>query len=804
MKILCLSVLCLFLSIQAYSQYSIQGTIKDTKNAGIPFANVLLCNPRDSSLIKGTITDDQGKYLLANVNKGNYIVQSYMVGYNKTYTGVVNFNDQKEIVLDPIILSEDVRELKEVVIKADKPLYEIDRGKMIINVTSSITSSGQSAIDVLEKSPGVNVNRQNSSISVGGKNGVIVMINGKRSRMPMNAVFQMLEGLNAGDIEKIEIMTVPPANYDAEGDAGFINIVMKKAIDAGTNGSFMANLGYGSGLRAGSSLSLNHHGRRFSINGNYSYSMAHMLQPFNMYRNTTNDFESVFSSTENNRDAQRMAHNYNLGIDYYIGKNTIVSALVGGYYNTFSMTSNTNAFFDYSISPDTLINTETEETNYWQHFMGNIGIHQSFDKGQILSADLDYLTYQNSDPTHYDYMYYGPDNALQKQVENGISKDTPINIWVAKIDYSFNIGPSVRLESGLKGTFSGLENDIVFKENDAGNWKVVPDFSSYADLSEDIYAVYSALDIKLDEKTTANAGLRYEYTNTFLSSRDQTGLVDRKYGNLFPTFFISRKINDNNSIQFSYGRRISRPTYNNLAPFVIFVDPYTYFTGNPDILPTFSNNLKGDYSYKNLIFSLQYSHDKNVILPYQFRIDPDTNIMSIITNNIDRRETFSLNLSLPFQPTDWWEIQNNLTGNLQMISTVLGDSLYNRSQNAYRLNTTNTFKLPGKFTIEVSAFYMSPIINGYYNWLGRGFVNFGIQKEIGNNATLRFACNDIFETSQWRWKSDNNGTLNFYGNIRFDKRIFTLTYSQKFGRKNIKGLRKRSNGAEEQLQRVTN
>jgi hypothetical protein len=649
------------------------------------------------------------------------------------------------------------------------------------------------------------VNRQENSFSLGGKDGVIVLMNGKRSRMPISAVYQMLEGINAGDIEKIEIMTVPPANYDADGDAGFINIVMKKGTEVGTNGSVMANLGYGSGPRAGTSLSLNHQGRKINFYGNYSFNYTGQDQPFNMYRESSNDSESTYSSTEAMRETSRKAHNYQIGFDYNLGNKTILSGLVSGYENVWRMESMTDAYFDYSISPDTLIDIEIGEKNHWSHIMGNININHTFGNGNVLNANLDYLTYDNANPTGYAYQYFDERQDPVRTEESRISKDTPIDIWVAKVDYSLNITDDIAIETGVKGTLSELVNDILFEEKSGERWLVNEGFSNFADLSEDVLAAFGALKVKFDEKTSMNAGLRYEYTDTYLSTKDEEGVVDRKYGSFFPTLFFSRKIDDNNLVQLSYGRRITRPSYNEMAPFVLFIDPYTFFTGNANVLPTFTNNVKADYSFKSYIFSIQYSHDKNVIMRFQPRIDPETNVMAIETDNIDRRETVSATFTLPFQITSWWEIQNNLTGNWQMIATRQeGGDLYTRNQNGFQINSTQTFKLPKKYTIELSGFYMSPVINGYYNWLARGFVNLGIQKEFKNNSALRFSCNDIFETSQFRWRTADNEIYSFNGNIKFDKRVFTLSYSLKFGNNKIKGVRKRSVGSEEELRRVTN
>ena len=776
----------------------------DTYDYGVAFANVLLLSNEDSSFVKGAVTDEDGYYALSNIDPGGYIIESYMIGFSKSYSKSINLESEGNLTVDPIILSEVSTELDEVVIKADKPLYEMEMGKMVVNVPSSITSAGQSVIDVLEKSPGVFVNRQNNTLALNGKGGVIVLMNGKRSRMPITAVYQMLEGLNAGDIEKIEIMSVPPAKYDADGDAGFINIVMKRGNDVGTNGSVMANLGYASGPRAGTSLNLSHQAKKLSFYGNYSFNYADQEGVLNMYREATGNTETMLSSSEAVRHPTRKTHNFQFGMDYYLTDKTVIGILTSGYSNKFEMTSEAVAGFQYSISPDTTVFIETQEVNHWKHLMGNVNIQHTFNKGQMITANLDYLTYDNSNPTQYNNRYYDEEGNVVRDYNTRVKKETPINIWVAKLDYSMDLGEKIRMETGVKGAFTTLINDILFEEKIGEEWVKGEYFSNYADLTEDVLAAFVSMKIKLNEKTSLDAGLRYEHTTTLLSTEEDENVVDREYGDFFPSIFVSHKVNDNNMLQFSYGRRITRPTFNELAPFVFFTDPYTYTSGNANLLPTYTHSVKGDYSYKNFIFSLQFSHDNNAIFRFQPEYDPETNVMVLRTDNVDRRETLSLLLTLPFRVTDWWEMQNNLSGNWQRIVTRLEGFDYKRDQNGFQFNTTQTFRLPKKYTIELSGFYVSPSVNGYFNWLSRGFVNLGIQKEFNNDGTLRFSCNDIFETSQMRWESQNERNFSFYGNIKFEKRIFTLTYTQKFGNKKIKGVRKRTVGSEEERRRVTN
>jgi outer membrane receptor protein involved in Fe transport len=638
---------------------------------------------------------------------------------------------------------------------------------------------------------------------LGGKDGVIVLINGKRSRMPISAVYQMLEGINAGDIEKIEIMTIPPANYDADGDAGFINIVMKKDSDAGTNGNIMVNAGYGTGPRLGGSVNLSHRSKGISIYASYSVNYVDQLQTFDTFRESTSGSEGITSSTFTDRDPYRIAHNFQAGIDYSLGKNTVLGVLISGYNNLWDMESEAKSEFNYAVSADTLVDMTMTEKNHWRHFMGNINLQHSFTGGQMIIANFDYLIYDNSNPTHYLYNYYDSQGNLLKNIENRVSKETPINMTVAKLDYVLPLGSSTTIDAGIKGTFTDLTNNVAFEENVSDKWIADTLLSNYSNLIENVLAGYLALSIKFDDKTTMNAGLRYENTKTELTSVEGESIVDRNYGDFFPTLYLSRELNDNNKLQFSYGRRITRPTFNEMAPFVIFVDPYTFFAGNTNILPTYTNSIKTDYSYKSFIFSLQYSHDKNVIFRFQPKYDPENNILIIQTDNVDRRETFAGTITLPIYVNDWWTMQNNFSGNWQMIETATTSGRYARSQNAFTINSTQTFKLPKEFTLELTGFYQSPTIFGYMNFLSMWFVNLGLQKDFNNNGTFRISVNDIFQSRKIRFETVNNPEVISKAVLQFDKTVFTISYTQKLGNDKLK-TRKHSGGSAEEQQRVTN
>ncbi|MFD2202667.1 TonB-dependent receptor domain-containing protein [Shivajiella indica] len=805
MKTLIGVTLLFFISFLGFSQGIIQGKVQDSQAKDMSFANVLLWNKPDSLMVKGVISDESGNFIFTEIPKGEYYVEVHILGYAKTHSPVFSFLGTEKNNMATIILHQEDQNLEEVTVVATRPFFELEQGKMVVNVANSISIAGLSVIDVLDRSPGVMVNRQSNSLSILGKNGVVILMNGHRFRMPIEAAYQMLAGLNSSDVEKIEIITVPPANYDADGDAGFINIVMKKDnAMIGTNGSLVIGQGYGSGYNGNMSFSLNHQGPKFSWFGILSATYVDQVQEWESFRGNNNGFEDINIETYTDRFATRKAINYQAGFDYKLATNTIISGLVSGYNNRWDLTAPNVTKSIYSISPDTLFKMTTVEVNRWSHIMGNINLQHTFQNGQVISTNLDYLTYKNSNPSRYTIMEYNESDDLISSEEFRISKDTPIDLWVADINHSMKIGKSVAVESGLRATFSKFTNTIVFEEKLASDWFFNPDFSSDGLLNEDILAAFSTAKIEFDDKTTLNAGLRYENTKTNLTTVSGEEIVDRHYGDFFPTAFLSRKINTDNLIQVSYGRRITRPTFNEMAPFVMFSDPFSFFAGNENILPTYTNTYKTDYSYKSWLFSVQYSLDKNLIARFQPTLDEETNTVFIRTENLDRMQTVSMMMAFPLKVTSWWESQNNFTANYQRLNSEQNGEIYEVDQKGLQVVLTNTFMLPKKYTIELVGYYISPTINGYFNWLSRGFVNLGIQKDFEKSGVLRVSCNDIFETSQMRWKSFEGSNLEFSGRLKFEKRVFMATYTYKFGNNKIKGTRNRKVGSQEEQRRVTN
>src|SRR5690606_13450982 len=342
--------------LQLRAQSTITGTVQDKSNQSLHQVNVLLLNAADSTLIKGSITTKNGGYKFENIHTGKYLLKYSSAGFEETHTDVFKvIGSEKEIKLGIQQLIESNIILSSVTVTAIKPLFEQKIDRMIINVQSNITATGSSALEVLEKSPGVIVNRQNSSIAITGKEGVVVMINGKVDNMPASAIVQMLEGMNAGNIDRIELITTPPSNFDAEGNAGFINIVLTNNPNEGFNGSFSLTMGYGTGTTPAANFNFNYRHKKLNLFGSYSFLRNDFIQDVFLYRSVSNLSDTRETSIFSQRNAVQRNHNVRLGADYQLSAKTVIGAVVGTYNNKWSMDAVNNSSMLVNKAKDTSV-----------------------------------------------------------------------------------------------------------------------------------------------------------------------------------------------------------------------------------------------------------------------------------------------------------------------------------------------------------------------------------------------------------------------------------------------------------------
>jgi hypothetical protein len=323
---------------------------------------------------------------------------------------------------------------------------------------------------------------------------------------------------------------------------------------------------------------------------------------------------------------------------------------------------------------------------------------------------------------------------------------------------------------------------------------------------EDIGAAYVNFSHQINAKTKLQTGLRWEYTHTDMDTREGKPILERKYHNLFPSLFISRDLSKKNSVQFSYGRRITRPTYNDLAPFVFFIDPSTFLSGNLALRPAITDALQATYRFKgSYLLTMGYSHDKHTIIQWQIHVDPKTNKQYARSENLKNSDTYSLNFTFPLKLTSWWQMQNNMMGIWQINRSVYEGVPVQMSAGYARANITQSFTLPAGFSAEISGFYQSRSPFGIAYMKAFGTLNIGLQKKLLNDkGNFRLTVDDLFWTNRLTIISDYP-ELNLKSDIVglfSEPRVVRLTYSRNFGNKNVKATQHRSTGSEEERKRV--
>lgn len=804
MKLLSILLLTGCLTTSVLAQKNLTGSIRNEAGKPLPFVSIALLNAKDSTLVKGGVSSETGNYELPGVRNGHYIVSASSVGYKPSRSAVFEVT-AAHTEAPVLLLSEAAKTLNEVTVAAQKPVFEQQLDKLVVNVQSIVTAAGSSALDVLERSPGITVNRQNNALTMAGKSGVVVMINGKISRLPMEAVMQLLTGTNAANVEKIELITNPSARYDAEGDAGIINIILKKNTAEGTNGTYTLSAGYGYYEKLNGSVNLNHRVGKLNLFGDLSG------QRDRGWRNLLTNFDvsnaGILTLNRGDIIAYQSPHSQNgrFGFDYALGKQTTIGGVVSGFINNFRATNDgiTNFFQKGSLVKYTSV--QDLEDNGWQHGMANLNLTHAFTDKKRLTVDVDYLRYNNRQAHGYtNFFDYRTENRTVTELVNS-TKTTPIAIWVLKADYSQNLGAKATLDVGAKATLMGLNNNVLVERQQQDVWKIDTDFSQNYDLADNILAGYVNVQQTLSAKTKLQTGLRYEQTHTDIGPPGEPLVVRRRYGSLFPSVFLSHELSKSSSVQVSYSRRIQRPSYDLLAPWILFTSPYAFVTGNPNLLPTFTDAVQATYRFRsNYLFTVKFSHDRNALDRFRVRIDSVTNRSYVTPQNVASLNTASLTFSFPVKVTNWWQMQMNLLAVWQALSTTVQDKPVQLQQYNANLFTSHTFKLPKGFTGEITAFYQTPSLSGISRVRAFGSVNAGLRKKLpGNGGSLLVNISDIFWTARYRPVTDNPA-VGLVGNWSYlsEPRVVRLTYTRNFGSQTVKAATKRATGSDEERSRV--
>ena len=805
-KLSLLFVIMLISRLAAMAQNpSISGKIIDQNNKALDFVNVGLLKANDSVLIKSAITDIEGKYTFSNVAAGNYIISASMFGFKNTYSSPFSVKNQNLNLADTKMIIAS-KALNEITVTAKKPLIERKTDRLVMNVENSTLATGSSALEVLEKAPGVTVD-QNDNIAMQGKQGVTIMMDGKMTYMSHADLVIMLKNMSSSEIETIELIANPSSKYDASGNAGIINIKRKKGKGLGTNGSIIAGLGYGKNLRGNSAVNLNHRNKNVNYFGTYSNNFSKREQVLDIRRL----FESGINQTYFDQNAEILNQNINnslrAGADIFINKKSTLGFLANAYISGGDDTNlNTTRVSSTINTLDSSIFVSNLTDKRYRNYSFNTNYKLTLDSlGQEFSVDLDYSNYFGRDKADYNNFYF-LENGSQLRNPWFFRNTTPsqINIAAIKIDYTKPIGKKSKLEAGVKTSYVKTDNDFQFTQLNNTVWENDELRSNHFIYDENVNAAYLSFSTSII-KTNVQFGLRAEQTNSKGDLITTNNVVKRSYINFFPTAFLSRSLGKNHSLSLSYSRRIDRPDYDALNPFEFFLDQYTFNRGNPFLNPQLSNSYEMAYTFKQQYnLSINYSVTNDVITDVLLPDDAKKALFQT-KKNLDQQINYGFNLSIPATITKWWNSNNNIGGfYLGFRSNDLQGEIIKTGENVLQFNSQHNFVISKTFGAEISGNYTSAMEYGIIRINPQYSIDAGINKSLMNKKlSLKLALSDIFDTRIQNIESAYPG-LNYNLSQKNETRIAKISLSYKFGKNDIKPSRRRATGLESEQGRLKN
>lgn len=611
-------VACFLLIVPVFSQNANRGkiiaSIINEQQLPLEGATIDLLRSKDSSLVKIAITDKTGLAEFENISFNTYLVRVSMINYSRYFSVPFTLSvDQTLIQLPKISLqAKSATELKEITVTAKKPFIQKLTDRIAVNVDNSVVNAGSSAFEVLERAPGVLID-PNDNISLRGRQGVIIMIDGKITPMSGSDLVNFLRGLPSNSIERIDIITNPSVKYDAAGNSGIIDIRMKKDQRLGANGTFTAGLGQGVYPKANTGATFNYRNKKVNVFGSYNYAyregLNHLFLKREFFKNGV--YDGAYDQ-DNFMKFPFNSHTTRVGADFFPNKKTIWGFVLNGSFNHFTRTNdNRSIVLDQSKQAASQFNTATTEKNRFNNVLGNINFKHTFDStGKEITADADYGVYNNRSISNFITGFYSMTGTQIKPTYklNG-NQEGKITIATLKADYVHPLKNQVRLEAGFKTSFVETDNDVVFYDKSNSTPVYDSSKSNHFNYKENNHAVYMNWN-KDSKKWSLMAGLRAELTN--LEGLQSVGNIgfDSSYLQLFPSMFVNYKITENKTVGVSVSRRIDRPNYSQLNPFRFFLDPSTYSSGNPALKPQLTWSYELSYTVKQLSFTFGYSHTK--------------------------------------------------------------------------------------------------------------------------------------------------------------------------------------------------
>lgn len=776
-----IAFICFLQISKAQTPTTVKGKIIDSlSSSALTSTSIQFFDSRQKKLVNGTLSSNTGDFK-AELPWGKYFAVIEFAGYAPHTTKEFELSaDHTVHDLGVIKLSSKVTTLQGVVVQAERSYMQLELDKKIFTVGQDLANAGGSATDILTNIPSVSVDPE-GNVKLRGSDNVRILIDGKPSGLVSIKGSGGLQGLPASLIDKVEIITNPSARYEAEGNAGIINIVLKKDKRQGFNGSVEVITGYPTNLGAAANLNYRHNKLNFFIN----YAVAYRNQPSEgkLYQEVYNPDTTFILRQTNDHILKGLNNNIRGGLDYYFTEKSVLTASY--LFRRSDATRTSNIWYnDYLFTPTNLKSItnrlqDEEETEPNSEY--TINYKKTFDKEEHqLTATAKYIdNWESSDQLFTQNGFHAngttdPSNTLlQKSLNDEYEKQ-----WLFQLDYVKPLGKEGKFETGLRSSFRNMINDyVVTEKNASGEFIPLPGLDNVFTYDENIHSAYGILANK-SNKVSYQAGLRAEWTDVQTILEKTQDVNPRNYMNLFPSAHVSFEMPKENAVQVSYSRRVRRPFYNDLSPFMTYSDSRNFFSGNPDLDPEFSNvgeiaHIK-EFEKGSLSSGFYYRSTKGKIDRIR-QVDNEGKSVTLPQNLLSEK-AWGAELTGSWKAVRWWKLDVNV--NL-FHADIDGSNIvkaYKRSTNSWFARQTSRFMLPHTIEMQLRANYEAAQKTAQGKRKALYYMDFSASKDVlKGKGTVNLNVLDVFNSR--RFKSITSG-INFYSESEsFRKRQINLTFS---------------------------
>jgi hypothetical protein len=781
---LILILVALFCQVLAFGQTGvINQKFTDDQHKPIDGLFVQLMKANDSSLVLSSFSDAKGNVQFVNVKEGSYFTYIAPFTYEAYRSPKIVVSQSLLIVTLPNAVLQS-KALKEVTVTAQVPFVERQPDMTVINVDRSPMSAGSSTMDVLERSPGVIID-QNDNLNLQGKSGVTVMIDGKKVVMSGSELADMLRGMPADAIEKIELITNPGVKYDAEGTGGIINIVLKKGKLLGLNGTI--NLGYGQGIypKSTDGFSLNDRTKKFNLFLNYDYSNRKNLKIVSMDQSFYNGVQLSENIQQNSYYTIPNVYNIiHAGADFYASDRTSFGFTLDGYTRKFQYNETNSATIDSIGRPQVYSNTIASDNGTETQYATELNFKHRFDSSgnKSLSVLVNYTNHGFNDAQQFVNSYSSPENVyVQPPLVNG-QAPLSIHVYTAQADYNTLISPKNKLEAGIKTIYTTIDANTQFF---LGTNNLAPMDTAQTEhfiFNQNIYAAYINFSRTL-RRGGISIGLRAEQTFATGNLVTTGEKINENYLYFFPHLTYSDTLNKFNNLEASAGTRFNRPGYDQLNPFKNYLNPTAYSQGNPDLLPEYEYNISVSDVYKTvcvatLTYAITQRPEETVHIPA-----PDEPGVTLITNeNLQLKNYCSFSISASPQLTKWWTTNTYGAVFYNQYMADVSQTPINTGKLVFQGNSDNDFVLSKMVSLEINGQYSSGGYWGYFQSAQHWVIGGGMQTRcLKDRCIIKLSVSDIFNTNYYSTSSTVNNYTESY-RLKRDSRVASISLIYKFGK----------------------